>query len=385
MKASTISEKNHPNSPEVSPASPQDWEPITVEVDGKSVTITDADLLEQVAIAAPSVRRNVQRMLARTQVSRNETRERRAEMTPVQRRRNIVRDKISSKALEQGDIHYIHSVLALCGLPYKRPPEGILEYEREYGRMSLSLEAGKLKDPVSGNWVRQGLPYGPKARLLLLHICTRAMQQKSPVIDLENSLSAFIESMGIHKSGGKRGSFNAFKEQINRLAACRMQIGLWQGTRAITINTQPISSFDVWLPKNPDQAMLWNSSVTLSRDFYDSLEKHALPVDVRALSALSHSAKQMDFLLWLSYRVKDLEKPYLLTWNKVHEQFCQSSTNRLIDFQRDFKKDMADIGEIFSVELPVQFGEHGVLLKPCEPDKLFVAPDEKAGRRKKRT
>lgn len=358
----------------------------TAVLEPESVAITDADLLAQLDEAVmPEIRRRMEKRLRGVQAERNETRARRAEMTPVQRRRDVVREELASQALEQSDIHYIHSVLALCGLPYKRPLDGSLDYEREYGRMSLSLEAGKLKDPLSGNWVRQGIPYGPKARLLLLHICTRAIRQKSPVIDLENSLSAFIESMGIHKNGGKRGSFNAFKEQINRLAACRMQIGLWNGSRSITINTQPISSIDVWLPKNPDQAMLWNSSVTLSRDFYDSLEQHALPVDVRALSALSHSAKQMDFLLWLSYRVKDLEKPYLLAWSKVHEQFCQSKTNRLIDFQRDFRKDMADISEVFDVELPVQLVEKGVLLKPCEPDKLFVAPDDKVWKRKKPT
>jgi hypothetical protein len=29
----------------------------------------------------------------------------------------------------------------------------------------------------------QGLPYGPKARLLLLHLCTEAVRQRSPVGD----------------------------------------------------------------------------------------------------------------------------------------------------------------------------------------------------------
>lgn len=379
MRASTISEKDHPNSPEVSEASPPALEPITVEVDGKSVTITDADLLEQVAIAAPSVRRNVQRMFARTQLGRNETRERRADMTPIQRRRDVVRETIAENPLEKTDIHHVHSVLALCGLPYKRPPDGSTVYRRKYGRMALTVQSGDLGDPYTGEAVPQGLPYGPKARLLMLHVCTRALRQKSPVIELEDSLSGFIRSLGFSTSGGQKGPYNKFKEQLNRLAASRMQIMLWTGTRSITINTNPISSFDVWLPqsRNLDQKMLWNSTITLSRDFYDSLQKHALPVDIRALSALSHSAKQMDLLLWLSYRLKELDKPYFLTWDLMKEQFCQSPERRMVLFQNQFRQDIRDIEAVFDKSLPVEMKEKGLLLKPCDPEGLFVPPEKK--------
>jgi hypothetical protein len=354
-------------------------ESLSVEVDGKTILITDADLIHQVESAPSNIRAISSRMAGRAQAERNEKAERRAQMTPIQRRRDVVRETIADNPLDKADIHHIHSVLALCGLPYKRPPEESTLYTRKYGRMSLTVQAGILVEPRNGDVVQQGLPYGPKARLLLLHLCTRALRQKSPVIDLEDSLSGFIKSIGFDKTGGKKGSFNAFKEQINRLAACRMQIGLWNGTRAVTINTNPISSFDVWLPNahNPDQKMLWNNTITLSHDFYESLAKHALPVDIRALSALSHSAKQMDLLLWLSYRLKELNKPYFLTWDLMKEQFCQSSERRMIDFQRQFKQDIKDIEAVFDKTLPVQMSEKGLIIKPCDPEGLFVPPERK--------
>jgi hypothetical protein len=361
--------------PEASPT-----ESLSVEVDGKTVLITDADLIRQIEISAPNIRAISSRMAGRAQAERNEKTERRAQMTPIQRRRDVVRETIADNPLDKSDIHHIHSVLALCGLPYKRPPEDSIVFRRSYGQMSLTVQAGDLADPYTAKMQQQGLPYGPKARLLLLHLCTRALRQKSPVIDLEDSLSGFIESIGFYKGGGKRGSFNAFKEQINRLAACRMQIGLWNGARAVTINTNPISSFDVWLPNsaNPDQKMLWNNTITLSHDFYESLAKHALPVDIRALSALSHSAKQMDILLWLAYRLKGLNKPYFLTWELMKEQFCQSPERRMILFQNQFKQDMKDIEAVFDKTLPVQIGEKGLIIKPCDPEGLFVQPEKKA-------
>jgi len=365
----------HPTSiPEIE-ASP--LERVEGSFDGQPVLITDLDLLEQIQNAPSNMRAMMIRMVSRTQAERNQTRERRDGMTPIQRRRDVVREEISENPREKADIHHIHSVLALCGLPYKRPLDDTTVYRRQYGRTALTVHSGDLADPYTGKVIPQGLPYGPKARLLMLHICTRALRQKSPVVVIEDSLSAFIRSLGFPKAGGKKGPYNQFKEQLNRLAASSMQMMLWNGGQSLTINTHPISSFNVWLPLNPDQKMLWNSSVTLSHDFYDSLQKHALPVDIRAIAALSHSAKQMDMLLWMAYRLKELNKPYFLTWDLMKDQFCQSEQRRLVDFQRQFKQDIADIEEIFSKTLPVELTDKGLILKPCDPEGFFIPPGKK--------
>jgi hypothetical protein len=348
------------------------------KVDGEPVLITDPDLIEQVKTAPPSMRSVIIRMASRTQDERNKTQERRESMTPIQRRRDVVRETIAESLLDKTDIYHIHSVLALCGLPYKRPPSDFREYDIKYGHMSLSVEAGRLMDPQSGDWVRQGLPYGPKARLMQLHICTKALRQKSPVVELEGSMSAFIRSLGFKVQGGPRGTIQPFKEQLNRLAACTMRVGLWDGkNHSKTIKLEPIESFEVWFPDDPDQKMLWPSKIVLNQKFYDSLIQHALPVDMRSLSVLSHSARQMDLLLWLSYRLKELNKSYFLSWELMKAQFCQSKDRRMIDFQRQFKQDLKDIEEVFDKVLPVQAGDAGLLLKPCNPEGLFVQPIRK--------
>jgi hypothetical protein len=200
--ASSPPSLDNPSSIQETEASISDF--IEGKVDGELVLITDPDLIEQVKAAPASMRSVIIRMVSRTQDERNKTQERRETMTPIQRRRDVVRETIAESPLKKADIHHIHSVLALCGLPYKKPVEGLTLYTRKYGRMSLTVQSGVLGDPYTGNAIQQGLPYGPKARLLMLHVCTRALRQKSPVVELEDSLSGFIRSLGFSTSAGQK-------------------------------------------------------------------------------------------------------------------------------------------------------------------------------------
>jgi len=333
----------------------------------------DADLREKLkkSVGKPSFPL-MRQHLATLQAERNERRQRRAAMTAIRRRRDNARELFEKtpRTLDE-DRYHLHSVLALCGLPYKRPKDDRLDYIREYGRNSLVVQPGYLKDPETGRMVRQGIPYGPKARLLLLHICTSALRQGSHEIDIADSMSAFIREMGFAVTGGKRGTITQFKEQLNRLAAARMQIGLWNGEHARTVNSQPIESFDIWLPNDPSQKVLWNSSLTLNREFYASLKEHALPVDIRALRAFSQSARQIDIILWLAYRLRNLERPYKLAWRTVRDQFGTHIAEPRF-FRRDFAEDIRQIREVFP-QIPVRLTEHGVELHPCDMTRLFTA------------
>lgn len=299
-----------------------------------------------------------------------EERDRMGLLSPVARRRAETRKQLEAEKLEHDDRHHIHSVLALCGLPYRQPQASAREFIREYGRNSLVVQAGFVKDPNTGKMTAQGLPYGPKARLLMLHICTMAVRQKSATIEIADSMSAFIRELGFPVTGGKKGTLPQFKEQLNRLAASRMQIGLWNGDRTTTVNSQPIRSFDVWLPTNPDQKLLWSSELRLDEEFYTSLREHALPVDMRSLRAFSQSAKQIDMVLWLGYRLRNLKRAYAINWATLHDQFG-ADVQSARKFRHSFIADLKEVQEVFP-NLSVLLQDDGLLLKPSDPDRLFV-------------
>lgn len=337
--------------------------------------IRDPDLLEKLEQARGGVAFKImERALVGQQRDRDARAARRAGMGRNQLRRDEIREIIENEPTGPENLQHIHSVLALCGLPYKRPADGVQHFVRRYGRNSLALSTGMLTNPATGNMEAQGLPYGPKARLLLLHLCSEAVRQKSPTIEIADSMTAFIRELGFPVTGGSRGSLKQFKEQLNRLAACHMQIGMWdpETQAARTINAPPVESFDVWLPSDPDQKVLWSSTLTFDDRFYKSLIHHALPVDLRAAKAFAGSARKLDLLFWLGYRMRSITRPYLLTWDNLHAQFGQGTTS-LRSFRQEFKADLAGMREVFP-KLPVALDEKGMRLFPADPARLLVPP-----------
>jgi hypothetical protein len=339
--------------------------------------IKDSDLLEKLETGKGKAGfQSYQRLLSEMQKDRDEKAARYQAMTPIEIRRDKIREELQETPFEDSDRYHIHSILAMCGLPYKRPAEGITDYMREYGKSSLVVQAGYLKNPETGKMIKQGLPYGPKARLLLLHICTMALRQNSHIVEIEDSMSAFIRELGFPVSGGSRGTIGQFKEQLQRLAAARMQIGLWNGIHSKTINSQPIEAFDVWLPHSPNQKSFWNSTLQLDEKFFQSLKEHALPVDIRSLLGFTQSARQIDMLLWLGYRIRSLKRPYLIKWKHLQEQFGPEIITRERKFRQSFKEDLAAIQEVYP-KLSVKLDENGLMLFQSDPEKLFVQPKGK--------
>src|SRR3954471_17836876 len=82
-------------------------------------------------------------------------------------------------------INFLHAVQCQCGIPYKDPGEGVLEWDRKQGNASLRIEAGSAIDPNTGAFRRLGLPYGEKPRLVLIHLSTEAVRTVSPVVEVE--------------------------------------------------------------------------------------------------------------------------------------------------------------------------------------------------------
>lgn len=331
--------------------------------------IRDADLVAELEAARETPGFEFKRMeLSQKQASRNKL----ASLSRDARRRELVRRKLEDTPTDADDLRHIHSVLAMCGLPYSRQPLSVREYERKQGRMSLVVEAGKLRNPETGNRIEQPLPFGPKARLLLMHLCSEAIRQKGPTIEVADSLTGFIRDMGFPVTGGKKGTLQAFKEQINALAACKLSVGMWDGRHAVEYQGMPFSRIDVWLPTSPDQMMLWPSTLTFSMDFYTTLAKHALPIRAEAVRAFAGSARKLDMYFWFNYRLHRLKEPLPISWSALAEQFG-GGYGRQRDFKRSFADDLKDVLDVFP-KLPVKLTEAGMEVLPAGPDLLHLPP-----------
>ena len=191
-------------------------------------------------------------------------------------------DRTTSSALA-----FQHTVFCQTSLPYRDPGDDVREWQREQGAVSLLVEAGQAKHPSTQEWVKLGLPWGTKPRLILAHLNAEALRQGSPEIEVESSLSAFVKRIrGFH--GGRE--IRAFKDQLSRLSVAVVRLATTHGPRSVQVNYQVVTAFELWPEKDERQRVLWPSTIRLSLDYFASLQEHAVPLNEADLAALAHSA-----------------------------------------------------------------------------------------------
>ena len=232
-------------------------------------------------------------------------------------------------------IAYQHTVLCQTCLPYRDPGDAVRAWDRDNGKVSLRLKAGEAMHPTAG-WIDVGLPFGPKPRLILSYLNTQAIVTRSPQIEVEASLTAFVKRVGLD-AGGR--NIRTIKDQLGRLAATNIKLGIAVSESAArTVNTQIITSFDLWFPKDERQRVLWPTAIVFSREYFDTLLDHAVPLDERALAALSHSAMALDIYAWLGQRLHRVHprEAAFIPWTAVHRQFGLGYTQRIRKFRAVF-------------------------------------------------
>lgn len=298
-----------------------------------------------------------------------------AAMPREKRRRAQVLHHFLDEAPDAEDIRHLHSVLAICGLPYERIPVEVREFRRVQGNMGIQVQAGSTLLP-NGTWVDQPLPFGPKARLILMHLCSEAIRQKSPTIEIAETFTAFVREMGFSDSGGKKGPLTAFKEQLNALAKCSIRISSTEPNRMKSKQFFPIEDMEVWLSADDRQKSLWPSTVTFSSVMYDSLQRHALPVNARVVKAFQGSARKLDIYFWLGWRIYNINEPLAIGWDAIAEQFGTGFA-RQRDFRAKFNDEISHIKEVLP-KLPLKLTENGLVLQPADPDVLALPPLRKA-------
>jgi hypothetical protein len=274
-----------------------------------------------------------------------------SELAPVQRRHpptQCGRRRIVTKGLittadgsiwaEQLDtspeITYQHTVLCQASLPYVNPGE-LWEWERSQGAVSLKVYAGEVRKPKSTKWIRLGLPFGPKPRLVLAFLNSYALRHHTPEIDVGNSLTKFVNEIGLASHGR---NMRTIKDQLARLAAAEIRMIFDYADHQTQVNTHVVGEFDLWFPKDERQRVLWPSTVVLDPRYYDSLTEHAVPLDRSAIGRLADSAVALDMYAWLAQRLHRIsyDKPAFITWPALKAQFG-AGYGRMDNFKGRFR------------------------------------------------
>ena len=260
----------------------------------------------------------------------------------------------AQEAKEAGALGYMARSMVQATLPHRKAKDS--QYMRTNGNYTLSISAHP----------KIGLPYGSIPRLLLAWIGTEAVKSQDHVLVLGDSLSGFMRQLDLVPTGGRWGSITRLKEQTRRLFSCSVSC-LYESKEQDAIQNFVIASEAQfwWQPKNPAQQSLFDSTITLSDEFFLELVNNPVPIDLRALKALKQSPLALDVYCWLTYRMSYLKRQTEVPWQALQGQFGGDYT-RTRDFKRYFLEALKRV-EVVYPALNVDEGEHGLKLRPGKP------------------
>ena len=242
-------------------------------------------------------------------------------LSPIQKRLLSASDAILEAPPDE--VLFLHSVMAQTYFPTKQQPPEVRRWERHQGRAHLEVDAGRAWHPGKQAFIDLPLPYGPKARLILMHLNSEAVRHRSHVIEVDSSMTAFVERIQGRHTNSR--DIAMFKAQLAALAAASITMALDRPESAVQVQTRIVGAFDLWFEKNASQRVLWPATVALSLDYFDTLSRHAVPLDDRGIAALAKSATALDTYCWLAQRLHRVAEgqPQLVPWVALYEQFGQ--------------------------------------------------------------
>jgi len=234
---------------------------------------------------------------------------------------HLVRVAADILADDDDAIGVTYSGFCQASLPHKKLPND-REWIRKSERLTLMIEPGRLVRPGATDSEFVGVPYGSRARLILLYLQTQALRSHSRDVELGRSMRDWLRRMGIAQ-GGK--SIREVRDQATRLSICKLTFFYQNANGGTGFSSERIVDDGVLFlePGLEDdrQAHLFVDTVRLSQSFYDALSRHPVPLWEPAIRAIQNNSMSLDLYVWLAYRLHVLPKPTAIRWARLHEQF----------------------------------------------------------------
>jgi hypothetical protein len=203
----------------------------------------------------------------------------------------------------------------LTALPHKKLADD-QPWEKRGHRVTLLVEPGRLKQ--NGRTILFGVPYGARARMILLYLQTQAVRSGSREIALGRSMRDWMERMGL-AAGGE--TVRALREQAARISACSLKF-FWEDGNSDGFERGAIVRSGLrFNAEDSAQGSLWEDRVVLDESFFTALREHPVPLLEAAIRQLRDRSMSLDVYVWLAWRLHQLPKTTTISWPALHGQF----------------------------------------------------------------
>ncbi len=260
----------------------------------------------------------------------------------------------AEEAKQAGALGYMARALVQATLPHKKVSGS--EFTRRNGAFVLSILAPS----------KIGLPYGSIPRLLTAWLTTETVIKQNRTLCLGNTLSSFMREIDLIPTGGRWGSITRLKDQMQRLFTSSISCYYESSNKGSERGFRVADSHDLWWhPQSSNQSTLFESTVTLSENFFNEIINNPVPIDMRALKALKRSPMALDIYFWLTYRMSYLNKQTKIPWPVLQSQFG-ADYERSRDFKRYFLRQLRSVHAVYP-KAKLEINEDVIILKPSKP------------------
>ncbi len=283
--------------------------------------------------------------------------------------RRVVEAAANYMADDEGAVRFIYSGWAQAALPHKRLRDDQV-WQISSEKVKLIVEPGRrATETGEPTWV--GVPYGSRARLIMLYLQTEALRTNSREVELGKSLRAWLGRLGI-SVGGK--SIRDVREQAERISRCRLTFHVQNGNRSGLINQSIVDNamfVDSGFVDSGEggQGGLFLDTAKLSETFFEQLKKHPVPIEEAAIRAINNNSMALDIYCWLAYRLHVLPNARAVSWKALMGQFG-GGYREIFHFKPRFLDNLALACAVYR-DAKVEIDERGLVLQPSRPP---VAP-----------
>lgn len=269
---------------------------------------------------------------------------------------------------EDVGIGFLYSGWCQAALPHRRLPDDEI-WQIRGERLVLLVEPG-VRVMAAGKPIPVGVPYGSRARLILLYLQSEALRTGNREVELGGSLRAWLTRLGI-PAGGK--SFASVRDQAERLARCRLSFHVSTGNSAGLVNQNIVDSAIFLDTDDNARGARFVERARLSEGFFEQLKRHPVPLEEGAVRAVSNNSMALDAYAWLAYRLHSLSGPRPVSWRALRSQFGAGFA-RSDNFKTHFSLSLRLALAVYPAAR-VDVGEQGIVLHPSRPP---VSPKEKS-------
>jgi hypothetical protein len=229
--------------------------------------------------------------------------------------RRIVEAAAQYMADQEPGIGFAFNGWAQAALPHRRLANDAA-WQIQSGDVTLMVQPGQRRSP-NGRLEYVGVPYGSRARLIMLYLQTEALRTRSREVELGSSLRSWMTQLGI-PLGGK--SIRDVRDQTERILRCRLTFEV-NREGCYGIIHQHIVDAAMFDSESTRHGAMIVDQVVLCESFFQRLLRAPVQIEKAAIRAIANNSMAIDVYCWLAHYLPQLVADHVLPWAQLQAQF----------------------------------------------------------------